>query len=299
MSRKYLADKIPVEENFFMQCYVDVTQKCNMNCKTCYSPNREGDDINLEYFEEVLKRMPKPVAWRLLGGEPTISDRMIPLLNLMDKYGHFAIIVTNGLLMSDLDFCKRVKDNINPEFMVSISFDGADNDEIYKKISGRPCAEFKMKALKNLVNIGFSRISLTQTVVRGFNELEVKRLYDITREHHCRYLHYRSQIPVGRWINKEDKPYTWQEIKSIIREFEPKIDIPYKEIDDNYKSPPQYKCCGECNRFWLDKELQISIIGMASMRNINCVMRGFLNDDFTFTPLFRNIRSKNGEYEIR
>ena len=64
-----------IDNNPFPNLYVDLTERCNMDCNFCYNPERSKVDLGYDYFAEACTRLPGPVNWRFLGGEPTLNDR--------------------------------------------------------------------------------------------------------------------------------------------------------------------------------------------------------------------------------
>jgi len=74
-----------IENNPFSFLYVDMTYDCNMECEFCYNPVRNYSTLYIEWFEDVCARLPHPVNFRLLGGEPTLYPHYIEHWTLLQS----------------------------------------------------------------------------------------------------------------------------------------------------------------------------------------------------------------------
>lgn len=90
-----------VEANPFSNLYVDLTERCNMACNYCCNPARQSPDLDLSYFTDVCRRLPRPVIWRFLGGEPTLHDNFFDFIDTAFAHGHRVQFNTNGLTFLD------------------------------------------------------------------------------------------------------------------------------------------------------------------------------------------------------
>ena len=86
----------------FQTVYTEITNRCNLNCSTCYNRsglNKSPQEVSLEQIEYILQRCSEYGATRFLfsGGEPTLHSQFHDLLHLLDHYPQFSIgFVTNG-----------------------------------------------------------------------------------------------------------------------------------------------------------------------------------------------------------
>lgn len=198
------------EQNFFTMIHVDITHRCNMNCANCYIPNRTIPDMNKAELFNLVSRLPKRVVLRLIGGEPTLREDLPEIIEKLLGYGHVIHLVTNGLKIANPEYLKSLKE-AGLRF-VYISMNGADENEIYKKMDSGNFAELKTKALENVLA---SRLMLsTGTIVaRGVNENSVKRqigliirtVKKVTPERkfsrtRMPEIRFRNVGPVGRYL---------------------------------------------------------------------------------------------------
>lgn len=198
------------EQNFFTMIHVDITHRCNMNCANCYIPNRTIPDMNKAELFNLVSRLPKRVVLRLIGGEPTLREDLPEIIEKLLGYGHVIHLVTNGLKIANPEYLKSLKE-AGLRF-VYISMNGADENEIYKKMDSGNFAELKTKALENVLA---SRLMLsTGTIVaRGVNENSVNRqigliirtVKKVTPERkfsrtRMPEIRFRNVGPVGRYL---------------------------------------------------------------------------------------------------
>ncbi|MBE6693915.1 MAG: radical SAM protein [Ruminococcaceae bacterium] len=113
----------------FKTVYTEITNRCNLNCATCYNRsglNRLTQEMSLEQIKHIMKLGSDYGATRFLfsGGEPSLHSNFHGLLELIDRYPQFSFgFVTNGTVHDGewIDFLNS-HDNIT----VQVSLDGAD-----------------------------------------------------------------------------------------------------------------------------------------------------------------------------
>lgn len=286
-----------VDKNPYANLYVDLTERCNMDCNFCYNPERSKSDLDFDYFAEVCARLPSPVDWRFLGGEPSLNQRFFDLIEVALKYGHTVYFASNGYKYNDPAFMERLA-RWSGKVSVGLSMDGGTLDNhFYDLLNNRSCLDIKLRALENLRKYGIKRVCLSAIIVRDENERVISELYEVARNYSdvVRYIHYRSAAMVGRWVNTQ--PYTLEELKQLTHrlfsdeEFAPGC---LREINCN---DGDGECC---YRFRPSSRLQISLIEFASARSSQCPNRGkLLPDDFLIEPFFANMIDKGADLSIK
>jgi len=153
--------------------FVDVTNRCNMNCPICIATIRGmGFDFNppLEYFEKLFAevgRMEPPPVVQLFGGEPTVRDDLLEIIALAKKHGLKPHVVTNGVKLADEAYCKKLCDARVP---LRFAFDGRSPD-IYERLrQNRGAYEKKMKALENLKKHSRRKHAIIACAAWGIND---------------------------------------------------------------------------------------------------------------------------------
>ena len=112
--------------------YIEITNRCNLNCRTCY--NRSGlnkctEEIPVEKIEEIMQTLSRYGANRFLfsGGEPSLHSQFHRLLEMTERYPNASFgFVTNGT-----NHDKRWIEYLNAHSNVTlqISLDGANEDQ--------------------------------------------------------------------------------------------------------------------------------------------------------------------------
>jgi len=153
--------------------FVDITNRCNMNCPICIAKLRGmGFDFNppMEYFEhifaEIAKIHPKPVL-QLFGGEPTVRDDLLEIYSIAYKHGLETHLTTNGLRFADEEYCKKL---CQAGIGLRFSLDGLTPD-IYARLRNNPGAcEKKLKGLENLKKYCKRRLTIISCAAKGIND---------------------------------------------------------------------------------------------------------------------------------
>ena len=166
--------------------FLDVTNRCNMNCPICIATIREmGFDFNppMEYFEKVFAEIsriePKPVV-QLFGGEPTVRDDLLEIIAIGRKYGLKPHVTTNGIRLADEDYCRKLCEARVP---MRFAFDGS-SPEIYERLrnNGAACGK-KLKALENLHKHSRRKHTIIACAAWGINDQYMGELLQYCHDH--------------------------------------------------------------------------------------------------------------------
>jgi len=153
--------------------FLDVTNRCNMNCPICIATIRGmGFDFTppLEYFEKIFAHIgrmnPKPMV-ELFGGEPLVRKDILEIIAIGRRNGLKPRVVTNGLALADEEFCRQF---CEAGGRARFGFDGRSPD-IYEKLrNNRGAYEKKMKALENLKKYSRRRHAIISCAAYGIND---------------------------------------------------------------------------------------------------------------------------------
>jgi molybdenum cofactor biosynthesis enzyme MoaA len=278
----------PVEENPFVSLGVDLTYRCNMSCTYCYNPLRSLADMELSYFEEVCRRLPRRVHFKFLGGEPTLHPEFMEFIRAARRHTHHVTVLSNGRRCADLDFVRALAD-LDASFILGLSLDGGTSrDDAYYRINNEHCLRWKMKALETLAQYFPGRVEISAIIVRGLNEYVVPELLELAGRHRriVRYIHFRTAAKAGRW--GETDPYTLEELKEVVRPHFTREQFRPQCLWETHCPPEQG--CGACYRFRPTARLQISLVEFATPRAASCPQRGKLVDrKFRVQSFFENI----------
>ncbi len=280
-----------VDENPFPLIYVDLTHRCNYCCNYCYNPVRTLPDMSLKYFREVCRRLPNRVAFRFMGGEPTLHPQFLEFITTANEHKHMVSFVSNGAVFTDLSLARALKDTGVP-VIATISMNGGSNNAWYRHIDNGDYAEEKLKALQNLDDVGIRRIAITAIIVRGVNEGVVMDLMDLSERYKSvRYIHYRSIGKVGKFIDSD--PYTLEELKGIVDSRIPYDKVYKRKVKiDGLDPTPGNRClgCMGCYEYHHNPKIEICLIDFAKPETFRCWKRGkLIEGTFQVESFFENM----------
>ena len=165
--------------------FVDITNRCNMNCPICIATIRGmGFDFNppMDYFDKLfaqIARLEPPPVLLFFGGEPTVRDDLLEIIALAKKHGLRPHVVTNGIRLADEAYCKRLCEAWVP---MRFAFDGRSAD-IYEKLRhNRAAYGKKMKALANLSKYSRRKHTIIATAGKGFNDQYIGDLFQFCHD---------------------------------------------------------------------------------------------------------------------
>ncbi len=86
----------------FKKIYVEITNKCNLNCSFCSKTNRELREMKIEDFSLVIKKIKNYTDFIYLHvkGEPLLHSKLDSILSICDENNIKVNITTNGTLLS-------------------------------------------------------------------------------------------------------------------------------------------------------------------------------------------------------
>jgi hypothetical protein len=166
--------------------FLDVTNRCNMNCPICIATIKDmGFDFYppMEYFDKIfshLSRMnPRPMV-ELFGGEPTVRNDLLEIIALGRTYKLKPRVVTNGIKLADEEYCQKLCES---GVRVRFAFDGR-SPEIYAKLRDNPrVCEQKLKGLENLNRFSRRRQSIISCAAWGINDQWIGDMIAFCHEH--------------------------------------------------------------------------------------------------------------------
>lgn len=167
------------EKNTFSNIVVDLTHKCNMECANCYIPNRNIPDLDKEKLYKFLSKLPNRTYIRLIGAEPTMRDDLPEIISKVKELGHRPSVTTNGLKLAHPAYVKKLK-NAGLRLLLH-SMNGADEDNVYKKLDNGKWATVKVRALDNIFSERLP-INTGTIIAKNINEHTLKRQIDLFAE---------------------------------------------------------------------------------------------------------------------
>lgn len=180
----------PDHEQHSCLTLVEVTDRCNLTCPTCYATSSptHGRHRTLEEIESMLDAVVlsegEPDVVQLSGGEPTIHPDFFRILEIArSKPIKHLMVNTNGIrIAQDKGFTEKLA-SFMPDFEVYLQFDSFKPD-VLKKLRGRDLSEVRMKALENLNEFNLST-TLVVTLEKGLNDDEIGDILDFALKQKC------------------------------------------------------------------------------------------------------------------
>lgn len=135
-------------------CTINLTYRCNLRCDFCYAKQTGYLESAVMKYEDLIKVVDfcneahvQNVLF--IGGEPTLYKGLFDILEYIKRqeYMFTPALATNGLLLSDLQYCQKLVDSGIK--YIDISLKGKDSDECYE-LTGKDCFCQQINAIRNL-----------------------------------------------------------------------------------------------------------------------------------------------------
>jgi 7,8-dihydro-6-hydroxymethylpterin dimethyltransferase len=180
----------PDHEQHSCLTIVEITDRCNLTCPTCYamSSPHYGNHRTLEEVERMLDLIVAnegfPDVVQISGGEPTIHPQFFEILDIAKKKPIRHLMVnTNGIrIAKDPEFTKRLA-GYAPDFELYLQFDSFE-PEVLLKMRGKDLSDTRMKALENLNRVNLST-TLVVTLQQGVNDHEIGKIIEFALQQPC------------------------------------------------------------------------------------------------------------------
>lgn len=162
---------------------VEITDRCNLKCPTCYSESspsfgrhRTVEEVN-RMLDVVVENEGEPDIIQISGGEPTIHPNFFEILDLAkSKPIRHLMLNTNGVrIAKDLDFVKRLSE-YKTGFEIYLQFDSF-NPDVLKSMRGEDLTNIREKAIQNLNEFNIST-TLVVTLQKQQNMNEIGKVID-------------------------------------------------------------------------------------------------------------------------
>jgi len=213
--------------------FLDVTNRCNMNCPICIATIRGmGFDFNppLEYFEKIFAHLGsmkrKPVV-QLFGGEPTVRKDLLEIIAIGKKHGLKPHVVTNGVKLADEDYCRELCEARVP---MRFAFDGR-NADIYERLRhNRAAYDKKMKGLENLKKYSRRKHAIIACAAWGFNDQYMPDMFQFFHDNRD-LISDVGIIPLTEnWepgVFEIERPTTMEDVEQMVAQCFPEGDVEF------------------------------------------------------------------------
>ena len=173
----------PDHEQHSCLTIVEVTDRCNLTCPTCfagssptYGRHRTLEEVKA-MLDTVVRNEKEPDVVQISGGEPTIHPQFFEILDYAKTLPIRHLMVnTNGIkIAKDFEFAKRLATYM-PDFELYLQFDSF-NDAVLKELRGAELAKLHQQAIDHLNELNLST-TLVVTLQKGLNDHEMGDLID-------------------------------------------------------------------------------------------------------------------------
>jgi len=110
------------------QCYIELTQKCNLRCFHCFAQATPDalDELSFEQVVEIYEQLPElnPIYLNISGGEPILVKDFYRIIEYAAKQPYITNLLTNGTLWTK-DSIEKFADCVpDRNIIIQISLDG-------------------------------------------------------------------------------------------------------------------------------------------------------------------------------
>jgi hypothetical protein len=180
----------PDHEQHSCLTVVEVTDRCNLTCPTCYAGSSPtyGRHRTLEevkaMLDTIVRNEKEPDVVQISGGEPTIHPQFWEIMDYAKSLPiRHLMLNTNGIkIAKDLAFAERLK-TYAPDFEVYLQFDSFENS-VLRELRGADLNDIRTQAIAHLNTVNLST-TLVVTLQKGLNDHEIGKIIDYALLQKC------------------------------------------------------------------------------------------------------------------
>lgn len=169
---------------------VEITDRCNLTCPTCYamSSPHYGRNRTIEEVEQMLNIVVanegNPDVVQISGGEPTVHPDFFEILDIAkSKPIRHLMVNTNGIrIAKDREFTKRLASYM-PDFEIYLQFDSF-KPQALQTLRGKDLTDIRIKALEHLNEFNLST-TLVVTLQKDLNDDEIGEIIEFAVKQRC------------------------------------------------------------------------------------------------------------------
>jgi uncharacterized radical SAM superfamily Fe-S cluster-containing enzyme len=216
----------PDHEQHSCLTVVEVTDRCNLTCPTCYAGSSPtyGRHRTLEevkaMLDTIVKNEKEPDVVQISGGEPTIHPQFWEIMDYAKSLPiRHLMLNTNGIkIAKDFAFAERLK-TYAPDFEVYLQFDSFEN-AVLQELRGADLTDVRKQAIDNLNTLNLST-TLVVVLQKGLNDGEIGKIIEYALKQKCiRGVTFQPTQIAGRLdnFNPETDRMTLTEVRRKIME---------------------------------------------------------------------------------
>ena len=297
---------IEPENNTFTDIGIDITHKCNMECKNCYIPNRDIPDMDIDKLIECISKFPKRTMLRIIGAEPTMRSDLPDIITRIKSQGHKVSLISNGLKLGNENYVLRLKKAGLRHCYISMN--GVDNDDWYEIIDELRCAQRKIQALRNITKHRFVT-DLGCILVKGVNDFAPYNMMQLLHKENVKncVVRFKTIGQIGRYMDQTN--FTMEEMVNTIAD---QVGVSNDYIFEWQKKWKYARGDSEIDSFLfpLNPNAKFVYRGGIWIKLVNwdithsnrewpipnSTRRGRITEDFKIAPFFEDIKLNEGNY---
>ena len=163
---------------------ISLTQRCNLSCFFCHHEGEIDSETEMKYegIERIILHSTKHGIHhlKLTGGEPLLRKDIRKIVKMISPLIEDLSMTTNGVYLEDMAFDLKTAGLSR----VNISLHSLDN-ETYRRITGTDNLERVKRGIKSAVEVGLNPVKLNMTILRGYNESEIRNMMEFAAEMGC------------------------------------------------------------------------------------------------------------------
>ena len=112
------------------QCYIELTQNCNLRCKHCFAAAKQcSKEIDLHDIKMIFSQLEDLGIYsvNLSGGEPVLNKNFFEIMEYVAKQPFEITVLTNGMLWDQSMFDLFIKSVPQKNIKIQVSLDGDYN----------------------------------------------------------------------------------------------------------------------------------------------------------------------------
>ena len=197
----------PDHEQHSCLTLIEVTDRCNLTCPTCYTESSptHGRHRSLEEIEKMLDAIVasegEPDVVQISGGEPTLHPDFFDILDMAKAMPiRHLMLNTNGIrIANDEGFAERLASYM-PGFEIYLQFDSL-RSYVLERMRGKDLTNTRNRAIEKLNDLNLST-TLVATLQKGLNDDEIGDLLDYALKQPCvRGITFQPTQVTGRLEN--------------------------------------------------------------------------------------------------
>lgn len=132
----------------FKKVYVEITNKCNLNCSFCSEIKKEKKEMTIDEFKVIISKIKEYTNYIYLHikGEPLLHSKLEEILSICDDNNIKVNITTNGTLLKER---KDILLNYKCIRQINVSLHSENNKDNYFEDVFNTCKELSTKMFIN------------------------------------------------------------------------------------------------------------------------------------------------------